>query len=81
MECRWVAVDSECTQVQPPLLVQVATRPWLCAGLPHPLGVKLSVSLRRLTGDSFFLLLEPLRGGEGGEGKSERRGSDSGLDG
>jgi hypothetical protein len=25
MECRWVAVDSECTQVQPPLLVQVAT--------------------------------------------------------
>ena len=25
MECRWVGVDSECTEVQPPLLVQVAT--------------------------------------------------------
>eukprot|EP00667_Euglena_gracilis_P022500 EG_transcript_25073 len=25
MHCRWVGVDSECTQVRPPLLVQVAT--------------------------------------------------------
>eukprot|EP00667_Euglena_gracilis_P026253 EG_transcript_31400 len=25
MYCRWVGVDSECTQVRPPLLVQVAT--------------------------------------------------------